>query len=296
MILVTGASGNVGGKALETLLSGGHAAAGMVRSAERARAFTRGAEARIADYDDPDSLRRAFDGVSTLLFVSSDGDGRDVMRHHAHVIEAAASAKIPSIVFTSIIDVDAASPFYFAPVYRDSERRLRESATRWTILRCGLYAEFVREHWIRPALAGGTLSLPVGTGQVAPLARTDVGFAVAAVAAAPEPHAEKVYELTGPQSLSFTEIARAAGVACNRTIAFSPCAPSDYLQRAWAELDDPWPFAFSTLCRSIEEGRYQRTTGDVERLTGRGPTRFETLLRDDQVGSAATRDGPARSA
>ncbi len=280
MILVTGASGYIGGRALDLLARQGRDAAGLVRSPQRAGALPRGTPARIADYDDPESLRRAFEGVSTLLFIASDGDGRDVMRHHANVIEAAATRHVPTIIFTSIIDVDAASPFYYAPVYRDSERRLRKSATRWTILRCGLYADFVLEHWIRPALVSGMLALPVGVGRIAPVARSDVARAVAAVAASPNAHAGSTYELTGPEPLSFSDVARATGAAFGRALDYAPCSPADYLHRAWTELDDPWPFAFSTLCRSIEEGRYRRTTEAFERLTGQTPMRFETFIRN----------------
>jgi len=64
---------------------------------------------------------------------------KEVLKDHpeltANAMEAAVSRNVPSIVFTSIIDIDADSPFYFTPVYRDAERRLRESGCAWTILR-----------------------------------------------------------------------------------------------------------------------------------------------------------------
>ncbi len=70
--------------------------------------------------------------------------------------------------------VDEASPFYFAPVYRDAERRLAEGGAEWTILRCGLYADFVLAHWLRPALSTGEVSLPLGPARIAPISRDDV--------------------------------------------------------------------------------------------------------------------------
>src|SRR5438094_7768319 len=99
--------------------------AGMARKATKAGTrLPAGTEIRVADYDDPASLDRAFRGVRTLLFVASDGHGRDVMRHHANVFDAAATAAVEHVVFTSIVDIDETSPFYFTPVYRDAERRL----------------------------------------------------------------------------------------------------------------------------------------------------------------------------
>ncbi|QPC93583.1 NAD(P)H-binding protein [Mesorhizobium sp. INR15] len=281
MILVTGASGYVGGKALAALLRQGLPAVGMVRNVDRRGAgLPAQTPLRVADYDDPASLRRAFDGITTLLFVSSDVTARDMLRHHAHVIEAAVSQKIRSVVFTSIIDIDAQSPFYFTPVYRDAERGLRESGLAWTILRCGLYSDLVLNEWIKPALLTGTLSLPTGAGQIAAISRDDVALALATVATSPIKHAGKIYELTGPESLSLHDFAKVAASALARPLRFIPCSPADFLQRASAEMKDPWPHAYSTLCRSIAEGRYQRATDAYERLTGHSPTSFERFVRD----------------
>jgi NAD(P)H dehydrogenase (quinone) len=94
------------------------------------------------------SLEKAFEDVTRLLFVASDGDARDVMRHHANVIDAAAAAGVEQVAFTSIIDVDETSPFYFTPVYRDAERRLAECGLVCTILRCGLYSDFLLSSWV----------------------------------------------------------------------------------------------------------------------------------------------------
>jgi NAD(P)H dehydrogenase (quinone) len=279
MILVTGVSGHVGGKALSALLGQGIAATGMVRSSLKGGELPLEIPARIANYDDLSSLLRAFEGVSTLLFVSSDGDARDVLRQHANVIDAAVSQSVSSIIFTSILDIDAASPFYYTPIYRDAERRLRESAAGWTILRCGLYSDFVLDHWIKPSFSTGVLSLPVGEGRIAPISREDIARAAAAVALSPMRHTGATYELTGLQALSFHELSKLAGAAFGRPLEFIPCSPADYLQRAWAELEAPWPHAFSTLCRSIAEGRYQRSTDAFERLLGRPAASFERFVQ-----------------
>ena len=59
-----------------------------------------------------------------MVLTSSDGDASAVMRHHANAIEAATATNIRRITFTSVVDTDELSPFYFSPVYRDAERRL----------------------------------------------------------------------------------------------------------------------------------------------------------------------------
>ena len=72
------------------------------------------------------------------------------MRHHANAIEAATATNIRHITFTSIVDTDELSPFYFSPAYRDAERRLAVCSVPSTILRCGLYSDF----WLLPSNVG----------------------------------------------------------------------------------------------------------------------------------------------
>ncbi|HET9951681.1 MAG TPA: NAD(P)H-binding protein [Candidatus Eisenbacteria bacterium] len=279
MILVTGATGYVGGAALRRLLAMGQPVAALARDAGRAAAaLPAGVPIRVADYDDPPSLRRGLEGVSRLLFVASDGDGRDVIRHHANVVTAAASSGIEHLVFTSIVDLDEASPFYFTPVYRDAESRLAEIGAKVTLLRCGLYSDFLLSHWVGPALKTGRIALPVGAARVASVSRLDVAEA-AAVAVVSDEHRGKSYELTGPEAHSFEAIARLAGPPAGVSIRYEPCSPSDYLTRAWRSLSDPWPHAFSTLCASISQGRYEAVSPDLEGLLGRPAERLEDFFR-----------------
>lgn len=288
MILVTGASGHVGGAALRWLVSHGRPAAALVRDPQRAAVMLpAGVPMRVADYEDPPALRHALSGIAVLLLVASDGDGRAILRHHANVIAAAAAAGVGHVVFLSIVDVDDWSPFYYAPVYRDAERRLQAAGPEWTVLRCGLYADFLLAHWLRPALAAGELTLPVGQARIAPVSRADVAAAAAAAAAVPEHGA--VHELTGPEALSFGEVAAAAD-ALGAELRFRPSSPPDYLLRLWNELPDPWPHAFSTLCASIAEGRFGRVAGGVEALTGRPAERFDAFLRRAAAAGARASD------
>jgi NAD(P)H dehydrogenase (quinone) len=280
MILVTGASGYVGRMALRSLSAMGHPVVGMARGPRKAETTVpAGVPIRIANYDDLPSLRGAFEGVSSLLFVASDGDGRDVLRQHANVIDAAAVTGIKQVVFTSILDIEETSPFYYTPVYRDAERRLAESGLNCAILRCGLYTDLLLSHWIEPARATGELYLPVGQARVAPVSRKDVAAAAVALTAATDRNG-KVYELTGPRAYSFDEIADLANEVFGTRIQYIPCTLSDYLRRAWADMHDPWPHAFTTLCASIGEGRYARVSTDIADLLGRPAESLKDFLFD----------------
>jgi NAD(P)H dehydrogenase (quinone) len=88
--------------------------------------------------EDASALKRLLAGTDDIVLISSDGAASGVMRHHANAVEAAAVTNIRPITFTSIVDTDELSRFYFLPVYRDPERRPAVCSVPSTILRCGL--------------------------------------------------------------------------------------------------------------------------------------------------------------
>ena len=279
MILVSGATGHVGGAVVRRLAAAGHDVVAMVRDPRTAaEQLPPGIALRVADYDDASALRRAFVGIDDIILISSDGAADMVMRHHAYAIEAAAAAGARHIVFTSIIDVDDRSPFYFAPVYRDAERRLAACSVPTTILRCGLYCEFILDHWLSASQVSGELALPAGDGRVAAISRDDVAAAIAVVAANPDKF-PGIRTLTGSLALDFGEMTACYGEAIARQVSYRPCSVGEYRALASAQLDDPWPAAFATLCASIAEGRYGRVSNDFVALTGRAPESFHDFLR-----------------
>jgi len=174
------------------------------------RRLPSGIALRVADYEDDSALKRALAGIDDLVLISSGGDASAVMRHHANAIEAAAATNIRHIAFTSIVDTDELSPFYFSPVYRDAEHRLAGCGEPSTILRCGLYSDFILQPWLAPCQSPGELVLPTGHGRVAPISRDDVAAAVAAGAANPE-KPRIIQRITGHRALAFDEIAASYG-------------------------------------------------------------------------------------
>ncbi|TPM30831.1 NAD(P)H-binding protein [Mesorhizobium sp. B2-3-4] len=276
MILVTGATGHVGGAVLRGLSALGHEVAGLARDAGAAqRRLPAGATLRIGDYENAAGLEKAFAGIDALVLISSDGDADAIMRHHANAIIAARAAGVRHITFTSIVDIGETSPFYYAPAYRDAERRLAACGVPSTILRCGLYSDFILDTWLGPATE--ELALPAGQGLVAPVSRDDVAAAIAAVVAKPD-KSRTLYTITGNQPLGFEAIAALYADVTGQPLRYRPCSPADYLASASARLEEPWPEAFATLCASIAEGRYASTPSDFITLTGKPPESFRDFV------------------
>ncbi|MCF3119525.1 NAD(P)H-binding protein [Streptomyces arenae] len=163
---------------------------------------------RRADFDDPASLD--FTGVGTLLMISAGAAEDDVViaRHDA-AISAAEKAGVRHLVHTSLSgDGDHLT---YALAHRWTERRLRDSSLRWTVLRNGLYAEFLAA--IAAPGPDGTIAAPLGTGRLAAVAREDLAEVAVRVATAPDAHVGRTYELVGEQALGGADLAAAIGGA-----------------------------------------------------------------------------------
>ncbi|XIE81848.1 NAD(P)H-binding protein [Streptomyces sp. SBR177] len=125
----------------------------------------------------------------------SAGYGEDdvVIARHEAALSAAEAAGVRHVVYTSLSgDGDHVT---YALAHRWTERRLRRSSMEWTVLRNGLYAEFLT--WIATPDAENRITGPLGDGRLAVVARADLADIAVAVATDPAPHAGRVYELVG---------------------------------------------------------------------------------------------------
>ncbi|MEV4870629.1 NAD(P)H-binding protein [Streptomyces syringium] len=198
MILVTGSGGALGQLIADELAGRDDVVLGT-------RTPRTTAERRV-DFDDPSSLD--FTGVDTLLIVSA-GYGEDdvVIARHDAAISAAEKAGVRHVVYTSLSgDGDHMT---YALAHRWTERRLQRSPLAWTILRNGLYAEFLAG--IAAPGPDGTIAAPLGDGRLAAVARADLAAVAARVVTEPERHAGRVYELVGERALGGAELATAIG-------------------------------------------------------------------------------------
>lgn len=199
MLLVTGVSGALGSLVAERV-------AGREDVVLGTRAGLPGT--RLVDFDDPSTLPDAFAGIDTLLLISA-GYGEDdvVVARHEAAVSAAERAGVGHVVYTSLSgDGDHLT---YALAHRWTERRLQRSRLNWTILRNGLYAEFLT--WIATPDADNRITGPLGDGGLAAVARADLADIAVSVATDPAPHAGRVYELVGERPLGGAELAEALG-------------------------------------------------------------------------------------
>lgn len=206
MFAVTGATGQLGRLVIDALLKkvpAGEIVAAVRTPAKAADLAARGVVVRQADYGQPETLAAAFAGVDKLLLISGSEVGQREAQHKA-VIEAARTAGVSFIAYTSLLHADR-SPLGLGVEHRATEALLQASGIPFALLRNGWYSENYAAS-ITPALAHHAFIGAAGEGRIASAARQDYADAAAEVLIR-DNQAGKVYELAGDDSYTLAQFA-----------------------------------------------------------------------------------------
>lgn len=272
MIVVTGASGQLGRLVIEALLKklpAGEIVAAVRHPEKVADLAARGVQVRQADYDQPASLATAFKGAEKLLLISASEVGRRVPQHRA-AIEAAKAAGVGLLAYTSILHADT-SPLPLAAEHQETESLIRASGLPAVILRNGWYTE---NHLvgIPTALQYGVVLGSAGAGRFSTAARADYAEAAAAVLTQ-DKQAGRIYELAGDEAYTLSEFAAELAQQSGKAVAYQ-----DFPEGAFkaALLGAGLPERLSTLLAESDVGAAQGGLFDdgrqLSRLIGRPST------------------------
>jgi NAD(P)H dehydrogenase (quinone) len=274
LIVVSGATGRLGGRIARQLAADGLAQRLLVRDPTRAPELA-GATVAVAEYADPEALRRALDGAATVLMVSA-AETPDRVRQHKNFVDAAAAAGVGQLVYTSFVGAAEKATFTLARDHWATEEHIRASGLAYTFLRDNLYADFL------PFMVGedGVIRGPAGDGRAAVVAQADIADAAAAVLRDPAPHAGMGYDLTGPEALTFTEMAATVSAATGRPVTFhDETVEEAYTSRASYGAPDWQVDAWVSTYTSVAAGDLAAVSPAVETLTGHPATALAELLR-----------------
>ena len=277
-ILVTGATGKLGTKVVESLLRTVPASqlAVSVRNPEKAEGLkNRGVEVRQGDFDQPDTLVSTFAGIDRLLIVSTDGDNETRIRQHANAVAAAEKAKVKFIAYTSIGNAGN-NPLQLAQVHR---------ATEAAIIKTGIPYSFLRNNWylenetgnIQGVLAGAPWVTSAGTGKVGWAAKQDYADAAAAVLSGTD-HENTIYELSG-KPMTQEELAAILGTVVGKEVIVQQVDDAAYKEiMKGMGLPDFVVEMIAEMQQSISKGALDIESGDLEKLLGRPKTPIDTAL------------------
>jgi uncharacterized protein YbjT (DUF2867 family) len=270
MILVTGASGNIGRELARELDATGEEFRLLVRDVKRAAGLAERAERVVGDLADPPTLAPAFAGVEKL-FLITPGIGVDLV---AFAVAAAKAAGVSAIVHISSFAVVGDPVPAMGRWHCEREEIIRASGISATFLRPGAFMTNALD-WAPAIREGGCVINPIGEGRYAPIDPADIA-GVAAAALTGDGHQGKAYVLTGGEAFTVAEQVRAIAQAIGRDIRVRDAATSDEAIRSSFPAGAP-----NALGDAILEGfALMRAdtvgfrTDVVERLLGRKPLTF----------------------
>lgn len=273
---ISGASGQLG-KAVLAEIAARDARVQRVGISRTPAALADGIEPRLGDYDRPETLARAYEGLDRLLLIPSS-DLRPGVRGAQNVaaIDAALAAGVGHIVLLSALGTRQQAEPAVGASYWVGEQHLVKTAPAWTIVRMGYYAEsFAQE--VRMSAGTGVLT-GLGESRVSYVSRDDVAAAVAGVLTG-DGHLGAIYAATGPKSLGGAQRAAAATAWTGQPFGFVVLTSAQLRGGlAQAGLPEDVVNAVASIQADFTAGAFDVVTGDVERLSGRAPKTLEEVL------------------
>jgi uncharacterized protein YbjT (DUF2867 family) len=278
MILITGATGRVGGTTLTQLANKGVPLRALVRNPEKAAAVANlGVEPIIGDLVQIRSLEAALEGVTAALLVSPLDPNQVELQ--GNFIDAARRAGQVHVVKISGLGTTLNSPVRSGRWHAQTERYLEDSGLPFT----HLHPPFFMQNILQFAPTIRTTGEFVGAlsqGKVAMIDVADIA-AVAATALTASGHAGKAYTLTGPEALSYEDVATKLSDVLGRRVTYKNVPLEVMRQRLIASGMPEWhvdiQVDFST---ALGAGHASTVTDTVEVVTGKPPHTFEHFLRE----------------
>jgi uncharacterized protein YbjT (DUF2867 family) len=292
MILVTGATGQAGSEVVRAMRARGERVRAFVRDPLRAREqLGDGVELAVGDFDDRRSVHAALDGVDDVVLSCADDPRRVAWETSA--IDAAAAAGARRIVKLSAVGAAPGARVAFWEWHDRVERHVMASGVPGVILRSSFYMTNVL------AAAGqvaseGRLYAPAAGARIAMIDPRDVGAAAAAVLSTPG-HDGRTYVLTGPEAITYVQVAAALSAATGRAIEFVDVPDEDAKQGLiGAGLPDVVAEHVVRAFAMARQGVAGQVTPTVESLIGRPPRDMASFARDHAPLFAPAAVGAAR--
>lgn len=265
MILVTGATGNVGGELVTALASRGEPVRALVRDPAQA-AMLAGAEIVQGDLELPESLSPALDGVRSAFLLGGWSDMPEILRR----MRRADVERVVLLTSRCVVGGQADNPI--TKMWLDAEAAVRNSGIAWTVLRpSGYQSNALR--WLPQLRAGDVVRAPWPRVAIAAIDPADIA-SVAATVLTGQGHESAAHTLSGPKALTPADQIATLARVLGRPLRYEPLSD----QQARTELAETTPAAYiDAFFRFYSDGEFDDSSvvDTVVRLTGRQPRTFE---------------------
>jgi uncharacterized protein YbjT (DUF2867 family) len=278
MILITGASGNVGKTVLQAVAKSGAQHRAMYRSAAEAAKASAGTETVVADFAKPETLGAALKNVDSVYLVCSPIP--ELVQLESNMIDACAAAGVKHVVQNSALgagDYDKSFPSW----HRKVEEKLKGTRLSWTILRPNSFHQNVVAFFAPTIRTQGVFYNSMRDAKNSFLDVRDIA-AVAAKSLAAGEHAGKIYELNGPEAINYAELAKKVSKVAGREVKYVDI-PMDAQKKAMRDQGMPeWlTTALLDLQQYYVNGKGGETDGLLQKLLGRAAITMDEFLKEN---------------
>lgn len=277
-VLVVGANGNVGRALVASLAAAGvtvHAAVTRPDAYPTSR-LVRPVALNLLD---PSTFGAAVADAAGLFLIRPPAISRVGPTLNA-LADAAAAAGVRHIVFSSVTGADTNR---VVPHHR-VETHLQGMDVPWTILRPGFFSQNLTDAYRDDIVRDDRIVLPAGSGRAAFIDARDIGEVAARVFLDPTAHAHRGYALTGPQALSFEQVAAILSGELGRTIRYEPTSALRY---AWhvRRQGRPWMQAIvqTVLHTGLRRGDAEGVDPTLPDLLGRPARTLTEYVHDHRA-------------
>jgi uncharacterized protein YbjT (DUF2867 family) len=275
-ILVTGATGNIGGEVVRSLLARKGSFRALVRDPKKAtKLIGQGIELTIGDLSQPDTLSAALQGIEKAFLVLPSLPSQ--VELECAFIDAAKHSGCQHIVKLSVMGAGEL-PSTFQKWHRQIEKHLEDSGIAWTHLRPNMLMQNIR--WFaQTILQNGSIYNCVGDAKISHVDARDVGLVAAVCLTEPE-HEKKSYVLTGPKAITFHDIADIFSQTLNRSVAYVDLPPAALKAARLANGEPEWYLdAELELFASWKQGAGTTITNAIADLTHHPAATYEEFAR-----------------
>lgn len=279
MYTVTGASGHLGRLVIKHLLT--FVPANQVIATTRhpdqlADVAAQGVSVRYADFSDPATLPAAFAGATRLLIISTEAVGQRVSEHKA-AIAAAVAAGVGHIIYTSAPQADPNAEHPILAEHGQTEQVLAASGVPWTALRNNIYAE-VLKGLTDMLLIDGQLLIPKAQGKHSWVSREDCARTAAGALSGRLADIGPI-DVTGPEALSFADVAQRLSALSGRNIPVQALPDDEIIARVVAKGVPADAAGFMVpMATWLASSLSTTPTDTVERASGSKPVSVDAIL------------------
>jgi len=266
-VAVTGASGNLGGEIVKatTLIVGNQNVISLARTPVKASHL--GVEVRKGDYSNRKDLEASLQGIDTVLIVSGMDAPDKRIEQHRNVIQAAKTAGVTKIVYTSVQGAEEGTKFSsIIQSNRQTEEDVRNSGLAWVIGRNGIYIEPDVEY-IETYKKVGEIANCAGNGKCGYTTRSELAYAYARMLTE-ETHNHKTYNLHG-EAITQAQLAEYLNLAFDTQLIYREMTVDEYRQERIAALGDFMGNLIAGIYEGIREGKADNPSNFLE-AAGRG--------------------------